>query len=53
MWPKRPANLTEKQRDLLDELLQAVRAYTLAQQLDSLYEFEDPDTAEQYLGRWT
>ena len=56
MWLKRPANLTEKQRDLLDELLaqplQTVRAYTLAQQFDSFYELDDPDTAEEFLRRW-
>ncbi len=56
MWLKRPANLTEKQRDLLDELLaqplQTVRAYTLAQQFDSFYKLDDPDTAEEYLRRW-
>jgi transposase len=56
MWLKRPANLTEKQHDLLDELLaqplQTVRAYTLAQQFDSFYELTDPDTAEEYLRRW-
>jgi transposase len=56
MWLKRPANLTERQRDLLDELLtqllQTVRAYTLAQQFDSFYELTDPDTAEEYLRRW-
>ena len=56
MWLKRPANLTEKQHDLLDELLaqslQTVRAYTLAQQFDSFYELADPDTAEEYLRRW-
>ncbi len=56
MWLKRPAKLTEKQRDLLDELLaqplQTVRAYTLAQQFDSFYELTDPDTAEEYLSRW-
>lgn len=56
MWLKRPANLTERQRDLLDELLaqplQTVRAYTLAQQFDSFYELPDPDTAEEYLRRW-
>jgi transposase len=56
MWPKRPANLTGRQRDLLDELLaqplQTVRAYTLAQQFDSFYELTDPDTAEEYLRRW-
>ncbi len=46
MWLKRPANLTDKQRDLLDELLaqplQTVRAYTLSQQFDSFYEIEAP-----------
>jgi len=56
VWLKRPANLTERQRDLLDELLaqplQTVRAYTLAQQFDSFYELDDPDTAEEYLRRW-
>jgi transposase len=56
MWLKRPASLTDKQRDLLDELLaqplETVRAYTLAQQFDSFYELEDPDTAEEYLRRW-
>jgi transposase len=56
MWLKRPANLTEKQRDLLDELLaqplDTVRAYTLAQQSGSFYELTDPDTAEEYLRRW-
>lgn len=56
MWLKRPANLTENQRDLLDELLaqplETVRAYTLSQQFDSFYELDDPDTAEEYLKRW-
>jgi transposase len=56
MWLKRPANLTDRQRDLLDELLaqplDTVRAYTLSQQFDSFYEIEDPDTAEEYLRRW-
>jgi transposase len=56
MWLKRPANLTDRQRDLLDELLaqplQTVRAYTLAQQFDSFYEIQDPETAEEYLRRW-
>ena len=56
MWLKRPAKLTEKQRDLLDELLaqplETVRAYTLAQQFDSFYEISDPDTAHEYLRRW-
>jgi len=56
MWLKRPANLTERQRDLLDELLaqplDTVRAYTLSQQFDSFYELTDPETAEEYLRRW-
>ncbi len=56
MWLKRPANLTGKQRDLLDELLaqplRTVRAYTLSQQFDSFYEITDPATAEEYLRRW-
>ncbi len=56
MWLKRPANLSEKQRDLLDELLaqplDTVRAYTLAQQFDSFYEIADPDTAQEFLRRW-
>ena len=57
MWLKRPANLTDRQRDLLDELLAqplaTARAYTLSQQFDSFYELSDPDTAEEYLRRWT
>lgn len=56
MWLKRPKNLTDRQRDLLDELLaqplQTVRAYTLSQQFDRFYEIDDPDTAEEYLRRW-
>ncbi len=56
VWLKRPANLTQRQRDLLDELLaqplDTVKAYTLAQQFDSFYELTDPDTAEEYLRRW-
>jgi transposase len=56
MWLKRSANLTDNQRDLLDELLAqplaTVRAYTLAQQFDSFYELDDPTTAEEYLRRW-
>jgi transposase len=56
MWLKRPANLTGRQRDLLDELLaqplKTVRAYTLAQQFDTFYEMTDADTAEEYLRRW-
>jgi len=56
MWLKRPKNLTDRQRDLLDELLaqplDTARAYTLSQQFDSFYELDDPDTAEEYLRRW-
>ena len=56
MWLKRPANLTDRQRDLLDELLaqplETVRAYTLSPQFDSFYEIQDPDTAEEFLRRW-
>jgi transposase len=56
MWLKRPAKLTDTQRDLLDELLaqplDTVRAYTLAQKFDSFYELDDPETAEEYLRRW-
>lgn len=56
MWLKRPKNLTDRQRDLLDELLaqplETVRAYTLAQQFEHFYELDDPDTAEEYLRRW-
>jgi transposase len=56
LWLKRPAKLTDRQRDLLDELLaqplDTVRAYTLAAQFDSFYEFDDPETAEEFLRRW-
>jgi len=56
MWLKRPAKLTDKQRDLLDELLaqplETVRAYTLSQQFDSFYDLDDPDTAEEFLRSW-
>ncbi len=48
--------MTDKQRDLLDELLaqplDTVRAYTLSQQFDSFYELDDADTAEEFLRRW-
>jgi transposase len=56
IWLKRPAKLTDRQRDLLDELLaqplDTVRAYTLAAQFDSFYELDDPETAEEFLRRW-
>jgi len=55
LWLKRPANLTSKQQDWLDELLQqpldTVRAYEQALRFDSFYEL-DADTAEEYLRRW-
>jgi transposase len=56
LWLKRPANLTAKQQDWLDELLKRplaiVRAYELALRFDAFYELEDPDAAEEYLRRW-
>jgi transposase len=56
MWLKRPAKLTERQRDLLDELLaqplDTVRAYTLSQPFGSFYEIDDPHAAQEYLRRW-
>jgi transposase len=56
LWLKRPANLTERQQDWLDELLQqpldTVRAYELALRFETFYELDDPDAAEEYLRRW-
>jgi len=56
LWLKRPAKLTERQHDWLDELLQqpldTVRAYEHALRFDAFYEIEDPETAEEYLRRW-
>jgi transposase len=56
LWLKRPTNLTVRQHDLLDELLQqpleTVRAYELALRFDDFYELDDPDAAEEYLRRW-
>ena len=53
LWLKRPDNLTEKQLDWLDELLQqpleTVRAYEQALKFDDFYELEDPAGAEEYL----
>ena len=53
LWLKRPANLTARQQDLLDELLQqpleTVRAYDFSLRF---YELDDPDAAEEYLRRW-
>ena len=55
LWLKRPENLTAKQHDWLDELLQqpldTVRAYEQALRFDSFYELE-ADAAEEYLRRW-
>jgi transposase len=56
LWLRRPENLTERQQDWLDELLQRpleiVRTYELALRFDAFYELDDPDTAEEYLRRW-
>jgi transposase len=56
LWLRRPENLTERQQDWLDELLQRpleiVRAYELSLRFDAFYELEDADTAEAYLRRW-
>jgi transposase len=56
LWLKRPKNLTTRQQDLLDELLQQplaiVRAYELSLRFDAFYEIDDPDAAEEYLRRW-
>ena len=56
LWLKRPANLTERQQDWLDQLLQqpldTVRAYELGLRFETFYELEDSDAAEQYLRRW-
>jgi transposase len=55
LWLKRPANLTSKQQDWLDQLLQqplrTARAYELALRFDAFYEL-DSDRAEEYLRRW-
>jgi transposase len=56
LWLKRPKNLTARQQDLLDELLQqpldTVRAYDFSLRFDDFYELDDPDAAEEYLRRW-
>jgi transposase len=56
LWLKRPANLSAKQQDWLDELLQqplqTARAYEQALRFESFYELDDPDAAEEYLRRW-
>ncbi len=56
LWLKRPDNLTVKQLDWLDELLEQpleiVRAYELALRFDDFYELDDPAAAEEYLRRW-
>ena len=56
LWLKRPANLTERQQDWLDQLLQqpldTVRAYELGLRFETFYELEDSDAAEEYLPRW-
>jgi transposase len=56
LWLKRPAKLSAKQQDWLDELLQqpllTARAYEHAIKFDHFYEIDDPDSAEEYLRRW-
>src|SRR3974390_3403286 len=55
LWLKRPANLTARPQDWLDQLLaqplQTARAYEHALRFDDFYEL-DADTAEEYLTRW-
>jgi transposase len=55
LWLKRPKNLTAKQQDWLDQLLQqplqTARAYELALRFDAFYEL-DAERAEEYLRRW-
>ncbi|HUZ69626.1 MAG TPA: transposase, partial [Candidatus Saccharimonadales bacterium] len=55
LWLKRPKNLTTKQLDWLDQLLQqplqTVRAYEQALKFDDFYELS-ADAAEEYLRRW-
>jgi hypothetical protein len=55
LWLKRPQNLTAKQQDWLDELLQqplqTARAYEWALRFDDFYALE-ADAAEEYLRRW-
>jgi transposase len=56
LWLKRPENLTVRQLDWLDELLEqpldTVRAWELALRFDDFYELRDPAGAEEYLRRW-
>jgi transposase len=56
LWLKRPAKLSAKQQDWLDELLRqpllTARAYEQAIKFDHFYEIDDPDRAEEYLRRW-
>ena len=55
LWPKRPKNLTPKQLDWLDQLLQhplnTLRAYEQALKFDDFYELS-AGAAEEYLRRW-
>lgn len=55
LWLKRPANLTARQLDWLDQLLTqplaTARAYEQALRFDHFYEL-DADSAEEYLRRW-
>src|SRR5487761_1083592 len=55
LWLKRPANLTARQQDWLDQLLTqplaTVCAYEHALRFDDFYQL-DADAAEEYLRRW-
>jgi transposase len=53
---KRPANLTDKQRvrlrDLLRYNLQSVRAYLLKEQFQQFWEYDTPTWAGKFLDQW-
>lgn len=55
LWLRRPSNLTDRQRDHLDELLRhplkTARAYRWMLKFDHVYELP-ADEAEHYLRRW-
>lgn len=56
LWLKRTDNLTVKQLDWLDQLLQhplqTVRVWEQALKFDDFYEITDPEAAAEYLRRW-
>ena len=57
LWLRRPANLTDRQREHLHGLLRLPlatgRAYRWMLRFDGVYEIEDPDQAAAYLRRFT